>query len=167
MLPHTGVYVHQSFRKWIKAYLCCHIVCLPTIQLLFLPMSVLCTCPQFGAWSRPWAEGVCFLMLGSADRSELRMGQGASRYPLPEMNKQNGFDIMCQNKVCNNLRLLLSSKWVYKGHFLLDLITSIIFGEKNNYEVAHYMMIFVVKNKEMFDSNNLQYEINTRQLLYW
>jgi len=56
-----------------------------------LSMSVLSTYPQSGAWSRPWVEGVCFLMLESADHSEQRMGQGASRYPSPKMNNQNEF----------------------------------------------------------------------------
>lgn len=37
-------------------------------------------------------------MLESADHSELRMGQGAGRYPLPEMNKQDESHIRCQNK---------------------------------------------------------------------
>jgi hypothetical protein len=101
-LPNAGVYVHWSFWKWIKAYLCCHSACQAIVQLLFPSMSVLCTCPQSEVWSRPWAEGVCFSVLESTDRSELRTDQGASRYPSPEKNKHEGFHIRCLTNAYKN-----------------------------------------------------------------
>jgi hypothetical protein len=35
MLPSTGVYVHQSYRKWIRVFFWYHIFSMSTIELLF------------------------------------------------------------------------------------------------------------------------------------